>query len=150
MYQLVYPTFPARLRHSDAVYHLVSDFLTAIICNSDRTGRQSHHLGSSVIILLLLPSLLSTNTCPASSVARGFKLLKHGQTMLWNSSNQTTTTQSFGASTSRGIFRITPKLVDIKRYVTLTSSITSNVPPLNIWSRWGGVFSSQIPYWKSS
>jgi len=82
MYQLVYPTFPARLRHSDAVYHPVSDFLTSIIHNSDRTGRRSHRLGSSVITLLPPPSLLSTDTCPASSVARGFKLLKHGQTML--------------------------------------------------------------------
>ena len=34
VYQLVYPTFPAQLRHGDAVYHPVSFFLTIALRSS--------------------------------------------------------------------------------------------------------------------
>ena len=76
MYQLVYPTFPGRVRHSDAVYHPVSYSLTVILRNADTTQRQSQHSGFSVTISLLLLSLPSIDTCPTSSASSVFKLLK--------------------------------------------------------------------------
>ena len=35
MYQIVYPIFPAQIRHSDAVHHPVSRLLPPIVCNPD-------------------------------------------------------------------------------------------------------------------
>ena len=39
MYQLVYPTFPAQLRHSDAAYHPVSYFSVTVLPNLNTIQR---------------------------------------------------------------------------------------------------------------
>ena len=125
MYQVVYPVFPARLRHSDAVYHPVSDSLTAILQNSDTERRPSRHSGSSVTMSLLPPSLQFNDTCPTSSERKGFKLLTQGQNMLPSSLDQMTTTRSSGVSTLKAISRTIPKSVGTRRYAKFVDYFTS-------------------------
>jgi len=155
MYQLVYPTFPGRIRHSDAVYHPVSKFLAVIIQNSDIAQRRSQHLEFSATTSLSPPLPPSTDTSPASFAARDFKLLKQGHSMSRNSSNQKTTTRSFGASMSRGIFKITLKLAGIRRYVK-PISVSCHFPSEHLMQTRRGVFQSDpiletlLSYYSSS
>ena len=145
MYQLVYPVFPARLRHSDAVYHPVSGFLTVTPENSDAVGRPSRHLVFSVTTLLLPPSPLSNDTYQASSARKGFKLSIPGLNTWQSSLDQMMITQSSGGSMLKETFRTIPKSVGTKRYARFTPYITSS---LNVLYRRGVAFSSQIQSWK--
>ena len=130
MYQLVYLVFPARLRHSDAVYHPVSSFLTVTPENSDAVGRPSLHLGFSVTTSPLLPSPPSNDTYPGSSARKGFKLSIPGPNTWQSSLGWTTITQSSGGSTLKETFRTILKLAGTRRYVRFTICIASslNIP----------------------
>ena len=145
MYQLVYPVFPTQLRHSDAVYHPVSSFLTVTPENSDAVGRPSLHLGFSVTTLLLPPSPPSNDTYPGSSARKGFKLSIPGPNMWQSSLGWTAITQSSGRSTLKETFRTILKSAGTRRYVRFTICIASS---LNIPHRRDVVFSSRIQSWK--
>jgi hypothetical protein len=147
MYQVVYPVFPARLRHSDAVYHPVSDSLTAILQNSDIERRPSRHLGSSVTTSPLPLSLQFIDTCPTSSERKGFKPLMRGQNTLPSSLDQMTTTRSSGVSMLKAISRTIPKSVDTRRYAKFVYYFTS-CSESNVLCRPDAVYSNRTRSWK--
>lgn len=145
MYDAVYPSFPARIRHNDAVYHPVSDLSPMIPYNANLNIRPCQLLGFSETTLLLLPSLPFHNTLATCSAKRSSILLRLGPNMLMSFSSRKTTIQSYGANTPRVIFKTTLKLEGIKLYAI---SFITPPPPLTILPRQDAVFSSQILSWQ--
>jgi hypothetical protein len=118
-FNIVYPTFPGRIRHSDAVHHPVSGLVFIVPSNTNVVPRPLRHLGCSAIVSPLPPLMPFEHTFLLCFAGRDSTRLREGLTMSTNSFDRTRIIQSSGESSLRVILRIIPRLVDTRRYATL-------------------------------